>query len=104
MSTIPKHMQVNLTGVEPSKELINSILNLPWHKSAQGVCDNRCLWFNGLFVSIKWKRYPLARFLHHWEYITVEDYNDKYVLCIYDDFTRVYKPGEWENIIKREAA
>ena len=105
MSTIPKHMQVNLTSTTPSEGLLRTILDLPWHKAKQGVCDNEYLEFDGLFVSIKWKRYPLARFLHRWECITVsvED-NDGYVLCIYDNFTRIYKPGEWENIIKREVA
>lgn len=108
MSTIPKHMQINLTIQEPSKELIKVVINLPWHKAKGSIAGTEVLDVGNLCIFIKWKSHPLAKLFRRWECINIDspdirgwfpEGQAKQALIIYDDHTRMYHPGDWEKEI-----
>ncbi len=110
MSNIPRHMQINKTpGYEPSKELVSSILALPWGKAKKAVCDGDYLEIGKLFVMVRWKFSLFIRRSKRWQCITVSDttsgLGQGYLLCLYDDHTREYHPGDWEKalVYRKEA-
>ena len=106
MNSIPKHMQINKTpGNRPSKELIKKLVNLVATKGENSGLSWDHYKTDSLYISVTWSGGWLAKRLRLWHCISVSskgreewhpDGTYRYLLCEYNDFTRAYEPGSWE--------
>lgn len=114
MSKIPSHMQINKTpGCRPSKELVKQLVDLVAKKGGSSGLSWDDFEVGSLYIAVRWRNGWLAKRLRLWQSVSVSDkslipegqfYGEPYVLVEYDDFTRVYQPGDWEKAVMSEAS
>ena len=102
---IPDDMKVNKTSYAAPNELINRIMDKCYSHLKKSSVGEYCIQ-DGLFVSVDWRKFPFAKQLRKYYCITVDrmqprippTIREDYRLVKYHDFTRVYYPGEWEQV------
>ena len=108
MSNIPVHMRGN--SPRAPKQVIKDALKLLRKHGVPSYGEGiDSLLLGDLSLGVRWK----CRFLRRWEWVVIEVpvsgsrtlSNYDHVLVEYDDFTRIYIPGEWETeLISRAGA
>ena len=103
---IPNHMKVNKTSDVPPKVLIDAVLVKSLPLLVEGYCNFDHCHIDGLFVAVTWRGFPFAKLLKKWYCITVSDTGrepkEDYLLVQYHDFTRIYRPGSWEEVFREK--